>query len=174
MKTVIFLLFMFSSFLAAEIKIPVSFSSNFTQKITSPKKKVIKYSGSILLNNGGALKWSYKTPTKKEVCSAGQEVIVVDHDLEQVSFHMLNKSLDLAKVLKNASHHKGNLYVATYQDRQYTFSLDKKGRLDQIAFRDELDNVVNIRFQNMRYQKKPNSSKKMQCPYPQSYDIIRG
>ena len=174
MKTVMSLLFVLSSFLAAEIKIPVSFSSNFTQKITSSKKKIIKYSGSILLNNGGALKWSYKKPTKKEVCGAGQEVIVVDHDLEQVFFHKLSKSLDLTQVLRGASHYKGNLYVATYQDRQYTFSLDKKGRLDQIAFRDELDNVVNIHFQKMRYKKKPNSSKKMQCPYSQSYDIIRG
>ncbi len=174
MKKVIILLLTVSSFLSAEIRIPISFSSNFTQKITSSKKKVIKYSGSILLNSSGELKWSYKEPTKKEVCSTGQEVIVVDHDLEQVSFHMLNKSLDLTEVLKKARYHKGNLYIATYQDRHYTFSIDKNGRIDQIAFKDELDNVVNIHFQNMHYQKKPNSSKKMQCPYPKDYDIIRG
>jgi len=174
MKIAIILLLIVGSFVEADIKIPISFSSNFTQKITSSKKKVIKYSGKILLNSTGELKWSYKKPTKKEVCNTGQDFAIVDHDLEQVSFHLLNKSLDLTEVLKNAKHHKGNLYVATYQDRHYTFSLDKSGKIDQIAYRDELDNIVNIHFQSMSYKKVPNASKMMRCPYPQSYDVIRG
>lgn len=159
---------------AGEIKMPVSFAADFTQKITSPKKKIIRYSGSMLLNRSGALKWRYKKPTKKEVCSNKKIFTIVDHDLEQVSFYELKKALDLAAILKKARHHKGNLYVANYEEVLYTFSLDKRGRIDQIAYKDNLDNVVNIHFQKMRYSKKPNSKRKMTCPYPKQYDIIKG
>ncbi len=167
-------LVLITSVMAEGVKIPVSFSANFRQKITTPKKKTIQYSGRVLLNSSGALKWSYQTPTKKEVCSDAKLFTVVDHDLEQVSFYELREALDLTSILKKARHHKGNLYVANYQNVLYTFSLDKKGQLDQIAYRDRLDNVVNIHFQHMRYGSKPNPKSKMHCPYPKAYDIIQG
>ncbi|NKQ40404.1 MAG: hypothetical protein HF962_02410 [Sulfurovum sp.] len=159
---------------AGQIKVPTSFSASFTQKITNAKKKVIKYSGKVLLNSSGSLKWSYRKPSKKEVCSNGKSFTIVDHDLEQVSFHKLERALDLTSILKKAKYHKDSLYVAKYQEVLYTFSLDKKGRIDQIAYKDTLDNVVNIHFQNMRYSNKPNLNSRMTCPYPQAYDIIRG
>ena len=159
---------------AGKIEIPVSFSAHFTQKITTPKKKVIKYSGTLLLNNAGALKWHYQKPTKKEVCSSGKNFMIVDHDLEQVSFYELRQALDLTSILKKARHHKDNLYVATYEKVLYTFSLDKRGRIDQIAYKDTLDNVVNIHFKQMRYSNKPNPPKVMRCSQPADYDIIGG
>ncbi len=174
MKSILIFILVMTASIAGGIKIPVSFSAHFTQKITTPKKKVIHYSGTILLNSDGALKWRYTKPTKKEVCSDAKLFTIVDHDLEQVSFHELRQALDLTSILKKARHHKGNLYVATYQNVLYTFSLDKKGQLDQIAYKDTLDNVVNIHFQRMHYSNKPNPRNKMRCPYPQSYDIIRG
>lgn len=156
------------------VKIPTGFSSRFTQKITSPKHKIIRYSGSIYFNRSGALKWKYDKPIKKEVCSQGTTFEIVDHDLEQVSFHRLEHALDLASILQKARHHKDNLYVASYREVLYTFAVDSKGRLEQIAYKDTLDNVVNIHFQKMHYRKKPNAAKTMQCPYPEAYDIIRG
>ena len=174
MKFLSILILLIAMTFAGEITVPVSFSTHFTQKITTPKKKVIKYSGTLLLNSTGALKWRYTQPTKKEVCSNGRQFTIVDHDLEQVSFHELRQALDLASILKKARHHKDNLYVATYQKVLYTFSLDKKGRIDQIAYKDTLDNVVNIHFQRMRYSSKENPKRVMQCPYLKAYDIIRG
>ena len=97
MKILIYLSLASIYILGTEIKIPTSFTAKFTQKITNPKKKIIKYSGSILLDGSGAFKWIYKTPTKKEVCSDSKDFIVVDHDLEQVSFYRLNKNLNLLR-----------------------------------------------------------------------------
>jgi len=174
MKILIYLSLASIYILGAEIKIPTSFTAKFTQKITNPKKKIIKYSGSILLDGSGAFKWIYKTPTKKEVCSDSKDFIVVDHDLEQVSFYRLNKNLNLLEVLKNAKHHKDNLFVASYQKKNYTFSIDKKGQIDQIAYRDDLENIVNIHFQKMHYHNKPISKKRLKCQYPDSYDMIQG
>lgn len=174
MKQIVLLFLITFSIFAGNIKIPASFSAKFKQKITSAEKKTIKYNGSMLLNSTGELKWSYKKPTKKEVCSNGISFTIVDHDLEQVSYHTLDQALDLVAILREANHHRDNLYTASYQNVLYTFALDKKGRITQIAYKDTHDNVINIHFQGMKYKNKPNSTKKMKCPYPKSYDIING
>ena len=170
----LFVLFLLSLSIAqaAKVKLPVSFRADFTQKITSVKKKTINYSGRVLLNSSGRLKWIYKKPTQKEVCSDKKIFIVVDHDLEQVSFYKIDKALNLASIIKNARHYKGRLYTAKFADVTYTFSIDKKGRIDQLAYKDDLDNIVNIHFLNIKYSNKPNPISKMQCPYPIDYDII--
>ncbi len=172
MKILILIFFSFTLMNANNIKIPASFSAKFTQKVTTDKKKVIKYSGNILLNNGGKMKWSYRQPTKKEVCSSKNIFMVVDHDLEQVSFYKVDKALNLSHILKSAKLYKGRLYTARFGDSTYTFSLDKKGQISQLAFKDSLDNVVNIHFLDMKYSNKINSSKNMKCPYPKAYDLI--
>jgi outer membrane lipoprotein carrier protein len=158
----------------SDINLPVSFSSNFKQIVTNPKKKVINYSGKVKFVYPSIMKWEYLSPTKKEVCSNGEEITVVDHDLEQVSSYYLNKRFDVAKVLSRAKHYKDNIYIAKYQDKDYTIALDKNGRLQSMAYYDDMDNKVQIVFTNVRYNKKPFNSKTMQCHFPKYYDIIRG
>jgi len=157
---------------AGEIRLPVSFSAEFVQKVTNPKKKVLLYKGTVLMNRPDTFKWSYKEPVKKEVCSDRKRVTVVDHDLEQVSFYRMDRGLNLAEVLGNARHHKDNLYIARYREKNYTVALDSEGRIKQIAYRDDLDNVVNIHFHKMKYDIKPIKRSKLLCPYPKSYDFM--
>ncbi|WP_457606540.1 LolA-like outer membrane lipoprotein chaperone [Nitratifractor sp.] len=167
------LIWMLVSILSAEgIRVPVGFSANFLQKVTNPKKKVIIYRGSVMMKAPATLKWSYREPTRKEVCSDGKRVMVVDHDLEQVSFYRMDKRFDLAAVLRKARHHRDNLYVAKYGGRNYTIALDRQGRISQIAYRDDMDNVVNIHFSHLRYLKKAPPASKLQCKIPASYDRI--
>lgn len=167
---------------ASSIEVPTAFKTSFRQKITNPDKKVIEYRGKLLLNSTGDLKWSYTSPTKKEVCSSNQNFVVVDHDLEQVSFYTLDKSLDLPEILRNARPQKAagsnaadytnKLYVANIDGKNYTIGLDSRGRIDQIAYKDDMDNIVNIHFENMKYLSKSYSGSKMECKYPSSYDTM--
>ena len=169
------LLCMMGLFLFAEsIDIPENFQANFTQKITNPKKKVINYSGRVYFSEGSKLKWEYTKPTKKEVCTNGLELLVVDHDLEQVSEYRINKGFNLSKILKKAKLHKGNLYLADYNGKKYTIQVDKKNRLQAVAYFDDLDNKVQIAFTRIKYGKGKLSISKMKCRYPKAYDIIRG
>ena len=156
------------------IALPAGIEAQFLQKVTNPQKKVIQYSGTVLMDRGNRFKWSYVKPTKKEVCSDGKRVTVVDHDLEQVSFYRMDKGFDLGAVLKRARHYKGRLYTAKYQGRTYTLELDDKGRVDQIAYRDDMDNVVNIHLLKIRSLPKAPSLRRMSCPYPKEYDVIGG
>lgn len=156
------------------IRMPAAFSADFLQKVTNPKKKVILYKGKVTMKAPSTLKWIYREPTKKEVCSDGKRVTVVDHDLEQVSFYRMNKKFDLAAVLRSARHYKDSLYVANYGGKSYTIALDAKGRISQIAYRDDMDNVVNIHFNRIRYLSAPPPAKKLKCRIPADYDRIGG
>ena len=159
---------------AATISLPENFTANFTQKITNPKKKVINYSGKVRFSDKTLLKWEYLKPTKKEVCTNGLELLVVDHDLEQVSNYLINKGFNLTEVLKKAKPHSENIYVAEYQGKKYTIQVDAKGRLQSVAYFDDLENKVQIVFTKVKYAKGKLPAETMQCNYPDTYDIIRG
>ncbi len=168
------LLLLLPVFASSEIKLPDNFTANFSQIITNTKKKVINYSGKVAFSDKKLFKWSYLEPTKKEVCTDGLELLVVDHDLEQVSAYYIAKSLDIAKILKNSKLHSKNIYVTESEGKKYTIQLDTAQKLHSIAYYDELDNKVQIVFHNMKYGKGRLSYEKMQCNYPVGYDVIRG
>ena len=147
------LLLLASSLLSANIELPENFQADFTQKITNTKQKVITYSGKVRFSNGTLFKWSYKEPTQKEVCTDGLELLVVDHDLEQVSAYRIADGIDIAKILKKAKLHSENIYVAAYENKQYTIQVDTKQKLHSIAYFDDLDNKVQIVFKHMKYGK---------------------
>ena len=168
------LLLLAISTLSANIELPENFQADFTQKITNTKEKVITYSGEVHFSNETLFKWSYKEPTEKEVCTNGLELIVVDHDLEQVSAYRISNGIDIAKILKQAKPHSENIYVAAYENKQYTIQVDNKQKLHSIAYFDDLDNKVQIVFKHMRYGKGNLPEQSMKCNYPKNYDMIRG
>ena len=162
------------SLFADAINIPENFQANFTQKITNPKNRVISYAGKVYFSEGTKLKWAYTKPTKKEVCTDGRSLLVVDHDLEQVSEYRINKGFNLSQILKKAKLHKGNLYLADYSGKKYTIQVDKQRRLQAVAYFDDLDNKVQIAFSHIVYGKGKLSAKKLTCKKPKAYDLIKG
>ena len=173
MRLLSVLLLAFSA-LSASIELPENFQADFIQKITNTKNKVITYSGKVRFSNEILFKWSYKEPTKKEVCTDGMELLVVDHDLEQVSAYRISNGIDIAKILKKAKLHSENIYIAEYENRRYTIQVDKKQRLHSIAYFDDLDNKVQIAFKQMKYGKGNLPAQSMKCNYPKNYDMIQG
>ncbi|HSR74131.1 MAG TPA: LolA-like outer membrane lipoprotein chaperone [Sulfurovum sp.] len=157
------LLLLVSSLLSANIELPENFKADFIQKITNTKQKEITYSGEVRFSNGTFFKWSYKEPTKKEVCTDGLEILVVDHDLEQVSAYLISNGINISKILQNAKLYRENIYVAEYDNKQYTIQVDKQQKLHSIAYYDDLDNKVQIIFKDMKYGKGDLPSKSMKC-----------
>jgi len=167
------LLLLATSALFANIELPENFKADFIQTITNTKQKVIEYQGNVIFSDKTHFKWSYTEPTKKEVCTDGLELLVVDHDLEQVSAYRIAKEIDIAKILEKAKLHSENIYVAEYQNKKYTIQLNEN-KLHSMAYFDDLDNKVQIVFKKMKYGKGKLPSKSMQCNYPNDYDMIRG
>ncbi len=168
------LLILFLSGLSATIVLHGHFEADFVQTITNPKGKVLRYQGKVRYSHPNRLKWIYREPTAKEVCTDGKELIVVDHDLEQVSYYFIAQGLDLTAVLSHAKVHTKDIYLATYQDRRYTIKVDRKGHIESIAYFDDLDNKVQILFLHIRYGKGAIAPAKMRCKAPKGYDVIRG
>jgi len=170
----IILLLTLSSLAFSNLALPDNFKADFEQRITNTKKRVIQYEGSVLFSDHTFFKWTYVSPTKKEVCTDGSELLVVDHDLEQVSFYYITKGLDIAKIVEESREHSKNIYVAVYEGKTYTLKVDSAKRLHSMAYYDALDNKVQIIFKNIKYGKGKLASEKMQCNYPDDYDRIRG
>ena len=182
-------LFLFSLLLNADILLPETFTTDFEQTITNEKGKVIKYEGKVLFKNikeilstpeGGdetytrsLFKWTYSSPTQKEVCTNGVELTVVDHDLEQVSHYLINDGIDLEQVMKLAKPLTTTDYKATYKDIEYLISMDKNQHLKKIVYVDSLDNKVKIVFKNMNYNSLV-KEQELECNAPAEYDIIEG
>jgi len=176
--------------LNATIALPESFETDFRQTITNDKDKVINYSGevkfkqdrTVLVNEYGMdteissklFKWSYQTPTKKEVCTDGVQLIVIDHDLEQVSRYLIDEGLELEEVLKVAQKISNKDYKALYKEVEYLITLDKDDKLKKIFYTDSLDNRVKIIFENMKYDSKTFDDRGLECEEPKDYDMIEG
>lgn len=168
------LFFLFGAVLYAqsEIHLPVSFHAQFKQTITNDKKKVITYQGELDFSTPDHFKWRYTSPTKKEVCTDGERLQVVDHDLEQVSVYAIDKGLDLPAILKSAKMHQKSVYVAAYKGTNYTIQVSAQQELSRIAYKDNLDNTVLIVFSQVRYKNKKIEETRMQCGYPEFYDQV--
>jgi len=177
-------------FLHAGILLPNNFTTDFNQTITNSKGKVINYRGKVNFKqerqmyiddfnrtqeiSSKLFKWSYETPTKKEVCTDGVQLLVIDHDLEQVSKYIIDDGLDLEEILKVAQKLSPTDYKALYRDVEYLITLDDKKRLKKIFYVDSLDNRVKIVFINMNYNSKSFDSRSLECPVNSNYDVIEG
>ena len=159
---------------ADTIRLPEHFTAHFSQTVTNPKNKVIRYAGKVAYSRNNLLKWSYTDPTRKEVCTDGKEVLAVDHDLEQTSAYKIDKGFDLTQILKEAKPYKEHIYVTQYAGKTYTIKLDGKGRLESVAYYDDMDNKIQILFKKMQYGKGMLPASIMKCDYPADYDVIRG
>jgi outer membrane lipoprotein carrier protein len=154
--------------------LPENFKADFVQKVTNSNKKSIEYSGKVYFSDESLLKWEYLEPTKKEVCTDGVELVVVDHDLEQVSYYFIDQKFNFTAIVKKAELYKDNIYVAEYQEKKYTIQLDRQQRLHSIAYYDDLENMVQIVFKHIVYGKGKLPVKQITCRVPKTYDVIRG
>lgn len=176
--------------LYAEIILPNNFETDFEQSITNDQGKVIKYDGNVVFSNmkesffdnKGAeqkysrslFKWNYTSPTKKEVCTDGIQLVVIDHDLEQVSNYMVDDGINLEAILKVAQKITNVDYKATYKETEYIITLNNSEQLSKIVYVDNLDNGVKIIFDNMNYDNASFDVLKLECQSPNEYDIIQG
>ena len=174
----------------ATILLPSNFQSKFKQTITNDKDKVISYDGTVKFKNdkqividekgishniqSSLFRWDYQNPTKKEVCTDGVQLIVVDHDLEQVSRYVVDEGINLEEILKVAEKISMHDYKATYKDVEYLITLDDKDALKKIFYVDNLDNRVRIEFEDMTYDTNNFENNTLECIAPSDYDIIEG
>ena len=183
------LLSIFIVSLSASITLPSDFTTNFQQTITNDHGKVINYKGKVyfkdlvetIADDSGIeqsytrslFKWNYTAPSKKEVCTDGIQLTVVDHDLEQVADYLVDEGIDLKAILSVSKKISSTDYQASYKDIEYLITLDSENQLSKIVYVDNLDNHVKILFSNMKYNGTVDTNL-LECTAPKEYDRIKG
>ena len=159
------------SFAASDIKNLDSFKANFTQNITSSSKNVIEYVGEVYIKKSGKILWKYKTPIVKNVYINNNVAIVDEPELEQAIFTQLESEINIIKLLNNSKKVDNSTYKTNIEDVDYTIKVTGD-RIDEIIYKDKLENNVQIKFSNVS-QNGEISDEIFKFTVPTSYDVIR-
>lgn len=146
-----------------------TFSSDFTQTIKS-KNSILSYSGHFIFNKNQAY-WSYDTPSKKEIYINKNQIIIIEHDLEQVIFSHLQNLPNLNEIFKKAKYLDKDKLIAKYENINYTITL-YQDQIQSISYEDEFQNKVTIKL-SKQIKNPPIKANIFQAKIPQNYDIIR-
>ena len=136
--------------------------ANFIQKVTNPSNKTITYKGKIYIRQPNQMLWIYTTPIIKNVYMVGQQIIMVEPELEQAIFTSLTKEINLIELINNPSK----------VDKKYKLGYNKDGVIKSISYKDEVDNNILIEFKNIKVNGHIKNSIFF-TNIPDDYDIIR-
>ncbi len=148
-----------------------SFSSEFEQIIIDDQNKTIRYHGNFIAKAPAMALWDYREPIVKQVMIKGNDVTVVEPDLEQVIYKRIEKDFDFFGILEKALMIGEGHYEATYEYRRFSLYLDGNV-IKKIVYLDDFDNIVTIHFKKP-VQNAPIEDKRFSVSIPDFYDIIR-
>lgn len=159
------------SFASSDIKNLKTFQSKFTQTITSDSNNKINYIGEVFIKNSGKILWKYQTPVVKNVYIDNNVAIVDEPELEQAIFTKLENEINILKLLKEAKKLDSENYLSTIDGIKYQIST-KENKIKKIAYKDPLDNSVEIIFSNS-VQDEPIDDNIFIFVAPSNYDLIK-
>jgi outer membrane lipoprotein carrier protein len=169
MKRVILAAFLATSAFA-NINNITSFEADFSQKIVDDKGVEITYKGHITASKPRYALWQYIQPIKKSVYILPNKIIVIEPDLEQAIIKHLKGNFDLFKIIHNAKKMAKNKYLAKFKDKKYILTTENS-TIKSISYKDELENDIEITFENQKENKKIPQEKYI--PHiPDEYDIV--
>ncbi len=151
MKKIIFsTLVAISSLISADLSNLKSISANFTQLITNSSHNTIKYQGKMYAKKQNNLAlWIYTKPVEKKIYYRDGNIVILEPELEQVTFAKLNKVPNLITILKGAKKISDNQLVAKFNNTKYTITTNGD-KISRVSYKDEMQNNVSIRFTNVK------------------------
>ena len=167
----IFIFIIITTYLHSSLKDINSFEADFIQSITDDKKNVLTYTGHIIASKPQNAKWNYIKPIQKEVYINRFEVTIIEPEIEQVIIKRVELEFDFFNMIGKAKEIKENIYLAKYNNSEFTIILSEK-LIKSIIYIDEFENNVEIVFKNQKQNNKIDL-KKFTPIFPLYYDIIR-
>lgn len=155
----------------ASLKDISSFEADFIQSITDDKSNVLTYAGHIIASKPQNAKWNYIKPIQKEVYINRFEVTIIEPEIEQVIIKRVELEFDFFNMISKAKKIKKDIYLAKYNNSEFTITLFKK-LIKSIIYVDEFENNIEIIFKNQKQNDKIDL-KKFTPIFPLYYDIIR-
>ena len=149
-----------------------SFEADFIQSIKDDKGSKLEYKGHVQATKPQFALWSYKSPIQKEIYINSQQATIIEPEIEQALIKRIEGDFDFFRLIKNAKKIDKNLYMAKFQEVEYTIKM-KESNIVSISYKNELENRVEILFSN-QIQNKKIDTKIFTPNIPTAYDIIRG
>ena len=164
-------LFSISLVASNDIRNLETFKASFTQIITSSTQNVIEYEGEVFIKKSGKIFWKYESPVVKNVYINNDSAVVIEPELEQAIFTQLESEINIIKLLNNSKKVSENLYTTNIDDVDYSIKT-VNDKINQITYKDKLENSVDIKFSNV-VQNGNISDDIFKYEVPDTYDIIK-
>jgi outer membrane lipoprotein carrier protein len=148
-----------------------TFEAKFKQTITNPSGNKVIYNGLLYIQEPNKIKWQYQDPIEKLVYIKKYTVTIIEPELEQVIITKLDKEINILNLLKNAKKISNNKYISHFNNVDYALTLKNK-MLQQISYKDEIENDVVISFENV-HQNHKISPEIFKFIIPFDFDIIK-
>lgn len=165
------MLFFSVNVMATPLQNITSFEASFRQTISNASTKTIEYSGEVFIKANQKILWRYAKPVIKNVYVIKNIAIIDEPELEQVIYTQLQNDMNLIYLIKQAEQKSENLYVTALNEIEYHLHV-KNETIQKITYKDELENSVEIVFDNIK-QNMPISDELFKFFPPEHYDIIR-
>ena len=148
-----------------------TFSSDFEQHITDEQNKTLTYRGHVWSKRPDLALWHYREPIEKMIYVQGQNVVIIEPDLEQVLMRHIDRDIDLLAILKTSKPLGNGKHEAHFESQRFIIT-EKQGIIERIDYFDPFDNKVVLQF-NAQEQNKPINDEKFKATIPRDYDIIK-
>jgi outer membrane lipoprotein carrier protein len=148
-----------------------SFSADFRQTVTNEFNKKITYTGNFKAKKPYFAVWNYKEPVNKSIHINSNEIVIVEPELEQATYTILERPLDFFEILRHAIRINEKFYQANINDMLVDIYLNN-GIVYGIRYKDKLENLIEIQFSKQDL----NDIKNLDIfkpKIPAEYDIIR-
>ena len=147
-----------------------SFDASFEQHIIDENDKRVVYRGHVWAQRPHSAHWRYSEPVEKEVYMNGNEVVVVEPEMEQAIVRQLREEIDFFTILSHAKPLGDGRYEAQYDSQTFTITADGE-LLVSISYRDTFDNRIELRF-GEQHQNTPIPPSTFNAEIPDGYDVI--
>ncbi len=148
-----------------------TFSADFKQTVTDDKNQKLEYNGHVWSQRPQNALWHYTSPINKKVYIAGQDVIIIEPDLEQAIIKKIDKDIDLNAILSQAKKVDMHTYEAEFDGKHFTLK-ENEGKISSISYKDSFDNLIDIEFTNQQ-QDEAIDEQVFEASIPADYDVIR-
>ncbi|GAB0173008.1 hypothetical protein NHP164001_10240 [Helicobacter trogontum] len=126
-----------------------SIKADFTQEIKGEKGAIpVVYKGKLYAANN-KVKWLYTSPLAKEVYLEKTQAYIYEPQLQQVTIGSLEESVDFIQILKRVQKIGKDSYKTQVGDITY-YVIIKDSMPYELKYTDSIDNVVTIRFENVK------------------------
>jgi outer membrane lipoprotein carrier protein len=144
--------------------------SRFIQVVTDDQNSTLTYEGELLFKAPNLALWHYERPLKKTILIHGKRMVVVEPELEQVTYSQLKNERNLLKLMKKARKVGPDHYRMVVEHKEVDI-FTHNGILRRMEFEDDLGNNVVITFIDPK-QNRELADSLFELRIPREYDTI--